>query len=75
MRPDSFLVVSAHYDHLGMMGPHVYFPGANDNASGVALLLELAAHYAKPENRPASLSAMTAWRGELDPGFLRRLFG
>ena len=52
-RPDSFLVVSAHYDHLGMMGPHVYFPGANDNASGVALLLELAAHYAKPENRPA----------------------
>ena len=52
-RPDSFLIVSAHYDHLGMMGPHVYFPGANDNASGVALLLELAAHYAKPENRPA----------------------
>ncbi|MET4074248.1 VanZ family protein [Hymenobacter sp. UYCo722] len=53
VRPDSFLVVSAHYDHLGMMGPHVYFPGANDNASGVALLLELAAHYARPENRPA----------------------
>lgn len=53
VRPDSFLVVSAHYDHLGMMGPHVYFPGANDNASGVALLLELATHYAKPENRPA----------------------
>ncbi|HEX8328770.1 MAG TPA: M28 family peptidase [Hymenobacter sp.] len=52
-QPDSFLVVSAHYDHLGTMGKDVYFPGANDNASGVALLLELAAHYAKPENRPA----------------------
>jgi aminopeptidase YwaD len=52
-QPDSFLVVSAHYDHLGMMGKHTYFPGANDNASGVALLLELAAHYARPENRPA----------------------
>ncbi|MDO7873329.1 M20/M25/M40 family metallo-hydrolase [Hymenobacter sp. ASUV-10] len=52
-QPDSFLVVSAHYDHLGMMGKNVYFPGANDNASGVAMLLELAAHYAKPENRPA----------------------
>ncbi len=51
-RPDSFLVVSAHYDHLGMMGRKTYFPGANDNASGVALLLELAAHYARPENRP-----------------------
>ena len=52
-QPDSFLVVSAHYDHLGMMGRKTYFPGANDNASGVALLLELAAHYARPENRPA----------------------
>jgi len=52
-RPDSFLVVSAHYDHLGTMGKKAYFPGANDNASGVALLLELAAHYARPENRPA----------------------
>jgi aminopeptidase YwaD len=52
-QPDSFLVVSAHYDHLGMMGKSAYFPGANDNASGVALLLELAAHYARPENRPA----------------------
>jgi len=53
VQPDSFLVVSAHYDHLGMMGKQTYFPGANDNASGVALLLELAAHYARPENRPA----------------------
>jgi len=52
-QPDSFLVVSAHYDHLGMMGNKTYFPGANDNASGVALLLELAAHYTRPENRPA----------------------
>ncbi len=52
-QPDSFLVVSAHYDHLGTMGRQTYFPGANDNASGVALLLELAAHYARPENRPA----------------------
>ncbi len=53
IQPDSFLVISAHYDHLGMMGKDVYFPGANDNASGVALLLELAAHYVRPENRPA----------------------
>lgn len=51
-QPDSFLVITAHYDHLGMMGKKAYFPGANDNASGVALLLELAAHYARPENQP-----------------------
>ncbi|MFW5656434.1 MAG: M28 family metallopeptidase [Bacteroidota bacterium] len=44
-KPDSFLVVLAHYDHLGTMGADVYFPGANDNASGVAMLLSLAKQY------------------------------
>ena len=53
IQPDSFLVVTAHYDHLGTMGRRTYFPGANDNASGTAMLLELAAYYARPENRPA----------------------
>jgi aminopeptidase YwaD len=46
-RPDSFIVLTAHYDHLGGMGKDVYFPGANDNASGISLLLNLARHYAK----------------------------
>jgi Zn-dependent M28 family amino/carboxypeptidase len=50
---DSFLVFTAHYDHLGKMGKDVYFPGANDNASGTAMLLDLARHYSLPENRPA----------------------
>lgn len=51
-RPDSFLVVTAHYDHLGAMGkkadgsPAAVFSGANDNASGVALMLALARHMA-----------------------------
>lgn len=48
--PDSFIVISAHYDHLGRMGNEVYFPGANDNASGVAMLLNLAEHYTKKES-------------------------
>lgn len=43
--PDSFIFFTAHYDHLGGMGKKVYFPGANDNASGTALLYELAQHY------------------------------
>ncbi len=46
VQPDSFIVFTAHYDHLGSMGKGVYFPGANDNASGTAMLLELAYHYA-----------------------------
>ncbi|MGV3546636.1 MAG: M28 family metallopeptidase [Pedobacter sp.] len=46
-KPDSVIVFTAHYDHLGGMGNKTYFPGANDNASGVAMLLDLAKHYAK----------------------------
>jgi len=42
-----WVIVGAHYDHLGRMGPDVLFPGANDNASGVAMLLSLADHFSK----------------------------
>lgn len=38
-------VFSAHYDHLGQMGDSAYFPGGNDNASGTAMLLELARYF------------------------------
>ncbi len=37
--PDSFVVFTAHYDHLGMMGEEATFFGANDNASGTAFIL------------------------------------
>ncbi|RXK87415.1 M28 family peptidase [Filimonas effusa] len=45
--PDSVILLTAHYDHLGGLGTEAYFPGANDNASGVALLLSLAQYYSK----------------------------
>lgn len=38
---DEYLILSAHYDHLGRRGPTLY-PGADDNASGVAMMLEVA---------------------------------
>jgi hypothetical protein len=41
------IVFSAHYDHLGRMGREVYFPGANDNASGTAMLVFLANYFKK----------------------------
>lgn len=50
--PDSFLVFSAHYDHLGEMGKEITFPGANDNASGCAMLLSLAHYYSVAKNKP-----------------------
>ncbi len=46
-KPDSIIMITAHYDHLGGLGKDTYFPGANDNASGVSLLLNLARYYAK----------------------------
>lgn len=49
--PDSILLMTAHYDHLGSLGKDIYFPGANDNASGIALLLNLAKYYAKHPQR------------------------
>lgn len=62
--PDSFIVFTAHYDHLGQMGPKVYFPGANDNASGVAMLLSMARYYAKAENKPRCSVVFIAFGGE-----------
>ena len=38
---DDFIVLSAHHDHLGLEGGKLH-PGADDNASGTAVLLELA---------------------------------
>jgi aminopeptidase YwaD len=43
--PDSLIVFTAHYDHLGKMGAETIFPGANDNASGIAMLLNLVKYY------------------------------
>lgn len=37
-----YIAVTAHYDHLGQSGGKIYH-GADDNASGVAAMLELAA--------------------------------
>lgn len=47
LMPDSFLVISAHYDHLGKLGSDAVFRGANDNASGVSLMMHLAAQIAR----------------------------
>jgi aminopeptidase YwaD len=60
--PDSIIVLTAHYDHLGGMGKDTYFPGANDNASGTSLLLSLAKFYA--ENPQPYSIAFICFAGE-----------
>ncbi len=45
------IVFTAHYDHLGRLGADTYFPGANDNASGTAMLIVLGEYFKKnPSN-------------------------
>ncbi|HRR24530.1 MAG TPA: M28 family peptidase, partial [Bacteroidia bacterium] len=62
--PDSLIVITAHYDHLGGMGNKTFFPGANDNASGVAMLLSLAEYFTKQENRQPYSILFIAFAGE-----------
>lgn len=49
---DSLIVFTAHYDHLGMMGKNVFFPGANDNGSGISMVLNLAKYYGSLLKKP-----------------------
>ena len=60
--PDSLLLITAHYDHLGGMGSNTFFPGANDNASGISLLLSLVKYYA--ENPPPYSIGFICFAGE-----------
>ena len=61
-RHDSCYVFTAHYDHLGNLGKKVFYAGANDNASGTATIVTLAAYYAK--NRPQFDMYFIAFSGE-----------
>ena len=61
-RHDSCYVFTAHYDHLGNLGRRIYYAGANDNASGTAAIVTLAAHYAK--HRPMYDMYFIAFSGE-----------
>ena len=61
-RSDSTVILMAHYDGLGALGDSLYFPGANDNASGVAMLLALARYF--QAHPPPYTLAFVAFSGE-----------
>jgi Zn-dependent M28 family amino/carboxypeptidase len=57
-KKDEFVLISAHYDHLGMKNngeEDLIFNGANDNASGVAAVLALAEHFEKTNYNERSI--------------------
>ena len=60
---DAPVILGAHYDHLGIEGAaSTLYPGADDNASGVAVLLEVAKqlHNSFTGKRPIVFVAFTA---------------
>jgi Zn-dependent M28 family amino/carboxypeptidase len=61
---DTFIVFTAHYDHLGKIGPDVIFRGANDNASGVAMMLSLAKYFSENRHLCKYSIAFIAFAGE-----------
>jgi Zn-dependent M28 family amino/carboxypeptidase len=61
VHPDRFIIVTAHYDHLGERDGHI-FHGADDNASGVGGLLAAAAWFS--HHQPENSIIFAAWDAE-----------
>jgi hypothetical protein len=70
---DEYVIVGAHFDHLGMGGPGsssriqdtvAIHSGADDNASGVALMIELAEKLASDRQKHARSILFVAFTGE-----------
>ena len=60
---NEFVVISAHYDHLGIEDGEIY-NGADDDASGVATVLEMARVFTAAEVRPQKSILFVAFSGE-----------
>lgn len=63
--PQNYLFITAHYDHLGKSEEGVIFPGADDNASSISTLLEIAKNMKAQDNNQRSV-VFVALSGEED---------
>jgi len=64
--PDEVVILTAHYDHLGVLEGHIH-PGADDDGSGTATLMSMAkvlGQMAKDGLRPDRSIALLAVSGE-----------
>ena len=68
---DSMIVFSAHFDHLGRMGKDTYIAGASDNASGSAMLLDLADYYVE---HPPKYNTVFIWFAGEEAGLVGSKF-
>jgi peptide/nickel transport system permease protein len=58
------VIICAHYDHVGQDPNGAVFAGANDNASGVATILEIARLWREHGFRPQRSVLFAAWGSE-----------
>lgn len=49
-KPNEYVIITAHYDHLGKRGNDIYY-GADDDGSGTAAVVELAEAFAKAKKK------------------------
>jgi peptidase M28-like protein len=72
---DTYVLLTAHYDHLGMAksGEDRIYNGANDDASGVASVIEIAAALAARPHHPKRSIVFMALFGE-EEGLLGSLY-
>lgn len=65
--PDEYVIIGAHYDHLGfdpMLDGDQIYNGADDNASGVAAVLQIARAFKESGKRPKRTVVFALWDGE-----------
>ncbi len=70
-KKDEYVIISAHYDHIGQRGDVIYY-GADDNGSGTTTLLEIteALALAKKEGNAPERSILVIWMTGEEKGLL-----
>ena len=61
---DQVIVLTAHYDHVGVDDEGQIYNGADDNASGVAALLAVAEHFTRKKSPPQHTLVLVFFDGE-----------
>ncbi len=61
---DEVVIVSAHYDHEGVAPTGEVYPGADDDASGTAVMMEIAKVMASGNFAPERTILFAAWGSE-----------
>ncbi len=67
-KTEEIILLSAHYDHLGLYEERVY-PGANDNASGVGCILDVIRRILREKEAPKRTIVIAFWSAE-EMGFI-----